>query len=153
MIQEIGEGRFNPAYMRKNPQEDDILLHYEYNKVMLIKEGDGYRLPAFRDLKGEEDAVESVSYLFSIDSKGYYLADTFQMPEFGGFVMEGLQIFRSFEPMEDGFAGITGSQIYRWRESRRFCGCCGGKWLRERKSVPWYALRAAIQNIPRSVRQ
>lgn len=38
MIQEIGEGRFNPAYMRKNPQEDDILLHYEYNKVMLIKE-------------------------------------------------------------------------------------------------------------------
>lgn len=153
MIQEIGEGRFNPAYMRKNPQEDDILLHYEYNKVMLIKEGDRYRLPAFRDLKGEEDAVESVSYLFSIDSKGYYLADTFQMPEFGGFVMEGLQIFRSFEPMEDGFAGITGSQIYRWRESRRFCGCCGGKWLRERKSVPWYALRAAIQNIPRSVRQ
>ena len=123
MIQEIGEGRFNPAYMRKNPQEDDILLHYEYNKVMLIKEGDRYRLPAFRDLKGEEDAVESVSYLFSIDSKGYYLADTFQMPEFGGFVMEGLQIFRSFEPMEDGFAGITGSQIYRWRESRRFCGC------------------------------
>ena len=127
MIQEIGEGRFNPAYMRKNPQEDDILLHYEYNKVMLIKEGDRYRLPAFRDLKGEEDAVESVSYLFSIDSIGYYLADTFQMPEFGGFVMEGLQIFRSFEPMEDGFAGITGSQIYRWRESRRFCGCCGGK--------------------------
>ena len=99
MIQEIGEGRFNPVYMRKNPQEDDILLHYEYNKVMLIKEGDRYRLPAFRDLKGEEDAVESVSYLFSIDSKGYYLADTFQMPEFGGFVMEGLQIFRSFEPM------------------------------------------------------
>ena len=37
------------------------------------------------------------------------------------------------------------------------CGCCGEmtgeKWLRERKSVPWYALRAAIQNIPRSVRQ
>ena len=97
--------------------------------------------------------MESVSYLFSIDSKGYYLADTFQMPEFGGFVMEGLQIFRSFEPMEDGFAGITGSQIYRWRESRRFCGCVRGKWLRERKSVPWYALRAAIQNIPRSVRQ
>ena len=144
MIQEIGEGRFNPAYMRKNPQEDDILLHYEYNKVMLIKEGDRYRLPAFRDLKGEEDAVESVSYLFSIDSKGYYLADTFQMPEFGGFVMEGLQIFRSFEPMEDGFAG---------ERAAGFAAAAGERWLRERKSVPWYALRAAIQNIPRSVRQ
>ena len=51
MIQEIGEGRFNPAYMRKNPQEDDILLHYEYNKVMLIKEGDRYRLTALMVLK------------------------------------------------------------------------------------------------------
>ena len=129
MIQEIGEGRFNPAYMRKRPQEDDILLHYESNKVMLIKEGDGYRLPAFRDFKGGEDATKGVSYLFSIDTRGYYLADTFQMPETGSFVMEGLQIFRFFEPMEDGFAGITGSQIYRWRESRRFCGCCGGKMV------------------------
>lgn len=129
MIQEIGEGRFNPAYMRKRPQEDDILLHYESNKVMLIKEGDGYRLPAFRDLKGGEDTAKGVSYLFSIDTRGYYLADTFQMPETGSFVMEGLQIFRFFEPMEDGFAGITGSQIYRWRESRRFCGCCGGKMV------------------------
>ena len=129
MIQEIGEGRFNPAYMRKRPQEDDILLHYESNKVMLIKEGDGYRLPAFRDLKGGEDAAKGVSYLFSIDTRGYYLADTFQMPETGSFVMEGLQIFRFFEPMEDGFAGVTGSQIYRWRESRRFCGRCGGKMV------------------------
>ena len=127
MIQEIGEGRFNPAYMRKKPQEDDILLYYEYNKVMLLKEGDGYRLPSFRDLREEGDFSEHVSYLFSIDTRGYYLADEFKMPEFGGFVMEGMQIFRSFEPMEDGFAGITGSQIYRWRASRRFCGCCGGR--------------------------
>lgn len=127
MIQEIGEGRFDPAYIRKKPQEDDILLHYEYNKVMLIKEGDGFRLPSFKDLKDEGEFKEDVRYLFSIDARGYYLAENFKMPEFGGFVMEGLQIFRSFEPMEDGFAGITGSQIYRWRESRRFCGCCGGK--------------------------
>ena len=113
--------------MRKNPQEDDILLHYEYNKVMLIKEGDGYRLPAFRDLKGEEDAVESVSYLFSIDSKGYYLADTFQMPEFGGFVMEGLQIFRSFEPMEDGFAGIRGARFTVGERAAGFAAAAGEK--------------------------
>ncbi|MFR9027885.1 MAG: hypothetical protein ACLVIR_08485, partial [Clostridium sp.] len=62
MIQEIGEGRFNPAYMRKNPQEDDILLHYEYNKVMLIKEGDGFRLPSFKDLKDEGEFKEDARY-------------------------------------------------------------------------------------------
>ena len=79
MIQEIGEGRFNPAYMRKNPQEDDILLHYEYNKVMLIKEGNGQSLLSRpRGFKGEEDAVESVSYLFSIDSKGIICSRRFK---------------------------------------------------------------------------
>ena len=41
--------------------------------------------------------------------------------------MEGLHIFRDFAPMYQAYAGITGSQIYRWRQSRRFCGCCGTK--------------------------
>ena len=90
---------------------------------------------------------------FLLIPKGYYLADTFQMPEFGGFVMEGLQIFRSFEPMEDGFAGIRGARFTVGERAAGFAAAAGEKWLRERKSVPWYALRAAIQNIPRSVRQ
>lgn len=129
MIQEIGEGRFDPAYVRKRPKEDDILLHYEYNRVMLIKEGEGYRLPLFKDLKEEGDFEKNAYYLFAVDTRGYYLVDDLKIPEFGGFVMEGMQIFRAFEPMEDGFAGITGGQIYRWRESRRFCGCCGSKMI------------------------
>lgn len=47
------------------------------------------------------------------------------VPEFGGYVLEGMQIFRKFDPMYQGFAGITGGQIYRFRESRKYCGRCG----------------------------
>ena len=112
----------------KSRNSADYLLHYEYNKVMLLK---GKRrllrsLP-FRIFCSEEDCREKAYYLFSIGERGYYLVDDLKVPEFGSYRLEGMQIFRELEPGYQAFAGITGSQIYRWRESRRFCGCCGAK--------------------------
>lgn len=125
MIQDIKPHSYDPMYREREPGEEDFLLHYEYNKVMLLKEGDGWRIPVFRDLAEEGDFSGKAYYLFSIDGRGYYLVDEMQMPEFGGYVMEGLQVFRSFQPQHQAFAGITGSQIYRWRKSRSYCGVCG----------------------------
>lgn len=130
MIQDIAPHTYDPIYHKTSPKEEDYLLHYESNKVMLRKNGEELVLPAFRDLLGEEPMEELSArayYLFSIDGRSYFLVTDLSMPESGGFVMEGLPIFRTFMPMHQAFAGITGSQIYRWRQSRRFCGCCGGK--------------------------
>jgi len=126
MIQEIPY-KYDPAYKDKKPELTDYLLHYEYNKVMLLKEKEGYVIPTFQDLLSEEDCREKAYYLFSIGERGYYLVDDLKVPEFGSYRLEGMQIFRELEPGYQAFAGITGSQIYRWRESRRFCGCCGAK--------------------------
>ena len=126
MIQEIPY-KYDPAYKDKKPELTDSLLHYEYNKVMLLKEKEGYVIPTFQDLLSEEDCREKAYYLFSIGERGYYLVDDLKVPEFGSYRLEGMQIFRELEPGYQAFAGITGSQIYRWRESRRFCGCCGAK--------------------------
>lgn len=127
MIQDIAPRKYDPVYREKAPVEDDFVLHYELNKVMLLKEKGEYRLPIFRDLENEGDWKKDAYYLFSIDGRGYFLNSEGKMPEFGGWVMEGLHIFRDFAPMYQAYAGITGSQIYRWRQSRRFCGCCGTK--------------------------
>ena len=40
MIQEIPY-KYDPAYKDKKPELTDYLLHYEYNKVMLLKEKEG----------------------------------------------------------------------------------------------------------------
>ena len=127
MIQDIAPRKYDPVYREKAPVEDDFVLHYELNKVMLLKEKGEYRLPIFRDLENEGDWKKDAYYLFSIDGRGYFLNSEGKMPEFGGWVMEGLHIFRDFAPMYQAYAGITGSQIYQWRQSRRFCGCCGTK--------------------------
>ncbi len=126
MIQEIAPKTFDPAFRRQKPEDRDFLLHYEYNKVMLKKEGDRLLIPTVGELLEEAPEIAAkAEYLFSIDDRAYFGMPDMAVPEFGGYVMEGMQIFRKFDPMYQGFAGITGGQIYRFRESRKFCGRCG----------------------------
>lgn len=130
MIQDITPHTYNPAFMAREPQDRDYVLHYEYNKVMLLKQGEDLVIPAFEDLKEDhgwnpETLKEKAWYLFSIDDRAYFCVTDLAVPEFGDCSMELLTVFRSFEPMYQAFAGITGSQIYRWRQSRQFCGHCG----------------------------
>ena len=44
MIQDIAPHTYDPVFRRKKPEDRDYLLHYEYNKVMLIKSGRGSAL-------------------------------------------------------------------------------------------------------------
>ena len=133
MIQDIAPHTYDPAFRTREPEDRDYVLHYEYNKVMLRREGEGYVIPTFEELN--RDAQEEMDgkvcnnkkkavYLFAVDDRAYYYVENVKVPEFGGYVMEGLQIFRGLEPLYQAFAGITGSQIYRWMQSRRFCGRC-----------------------------
>lgn len=124
MIQDIAPHTYDPMFRTKEPEDMDYLLHYEYNKVMLLRQGEDTVIPTFKDLEKENVSGEA-QYLFSIDGRGYYSVSHMTVPEFGGFYMEPLTVFRNFEPLHQAFAGITGSQIYRWRQSRQFCGYCG----------------------------
>lgn len=126
MIQEIAPKTFDPAFRRQKPEDRDFLLHYEYNKVMLKREGERLLIPTVGELLEEAPEIAAkAEYLFSIDDRAYFGMPDMAVPEFGGYVMEGMQIFRKFDPMYQGFAGITGGQIYRFRESRKYCGRCG----------------------------
>lgn len=126
MIQDIAPHTYDPVFRNKEPEDRDYVLHYEYNKVMLMRQGDGMALPTFEDLKEDAGGIKSgAQYLFSIDDRAYYCVTDMDVPEFGGFNLEPLTVFRSLEPLHQAFAGITGSQLYRWRQSRQFCGHCG----------------------------
>ena len=45
MIQDIKPRSFDPSFCGRRPADEDYLLHYKYNKVMLKKEGDGFSIP------------------------------------------------------------------------------------------------------------
>ena len=39
MIQDIAPRVFDPVYREKKPEPDDYVLHYSFNKVMLLRQG------------------------------------------------------------------------------------------------------------------
>ena len=47
MIQDIAPHTYDPVFRNKEPEDRDYVLHYEYNKVMLMRQGDGMALPTF----------------------------------------------------------------------------------------------------------
>ncbi|MDF2523575.1 MAG: hypothetical protein K0R31_1216, partial [Clostridiales bacterium] len=42
-----------------------------------------------------------------------------------------MNIFQSITPKWIAFAGITGSQLYRFYRNRTYCGRCGNKMLKK----------------------
>ena len=74
MIQDIAPHTYDPVFRRKKPEDRDYLLHYEYNKVMLLKSEKGSAIPTFGELREEGDFSAQSQYLFSIDDRAYYLS-------------------------------------------------------------------------------
>ena len=83
-------------------------------------------------------------YLFSIDEIPYFMVrsaegdpalklaeeenqETFQEDGSGKFSFQGPAYFRIMQPEYQAFAAITAVQLFRWKESRKFCGCCGSR--------------------------
>ena len=95
---------------------------------MLIKDAltGEIRLPRFEDLEEDDENIyEKSYYVNAVDDEEFYLVDDMQVPEFGGFYMEGMQVLREFSPQYQAFATISASQVYRWMKSRKYCGYCG----------------------------
>lgn len=129
MIQEIYPKVFYPEFRNKKATDKkSFVLHFEYNKVMLIKDAltGEIRLPRFEDLEEDDENIyEKSYYVNAVDDEEFYLVDDMQVPEFGGFYMEGMQVFREFSTQYQAFAAISASQVYRWMKSRKYCGYCG----------------------------
>ena len=129
MIQEIYPKVFYPEFRNKKAtNKKSFVLHFEYNKVMLIKDAltGEIRLPRFEDLEDDDENIyEKSYYVNAVDDEEFYLVDDIQVPEFGGFYMEGMQVLREFSPQYQAFATISASQVYRWMKSRKYCGYCG----------------------------
>lgn len=134
MIQEIYPKVFYPEYRRKKATKENnkksFVLHFEYNKIMLIKDAltGQVSIPRFENLEEEDENIyEKSYYINSVDDEEFYLVEDMNIPEFGGFYLEGIHALREFEPRYQAFASVSASQVYRWLQSRKYCGYCGTK--------------------------
>lgn len=127
MIQDIGAHTFDLSYRQPAAGDEDYMLYIKNNRTFLRKgKGENYEIPRFADFPMEKECLKNGAYyLFSIDGTGYYYVKEMKQEEPDCYEFCPTSAFRKMVPGYQAFAGITATQIYRFRESRRFCGRCG----------------------------
>lgn len=150
MIQDIVPHQYNNAYRPEAPGPECIALYYEEGRCLVNISRDGLRFPTFAELSRlNPEIYEDYTYLFSIDEEKYYLVTELNLEPLSGFTMENTEIFRREQPQYRSFAGITGYQLYRWYESRRFCGKCGSRTKQDAKERMLYCEKCGNMEFPK----
>ena len=126
MIQDLGSHCYHNEYHPVPPKAGDCILLFQGRKVLVKVTEDTFSFPDFQ-YAGEyyPQIYTSYTYLFSIDQTNYYLIRDESLTLLSGYTMEDIIIFRNLGPQVNGFALITGYQLYNWYETRKFCGKCG----------------------------
>ncbi|MCF0146083.1 MAG: NAD(+) diphosphatase [Eubacterium sp.] len=127
MIQDIYPKTYHNEYEHKKPDEDAAILIYQGQRCLMHVDRDGEVLfPEKRECQGKL----YYTYLFRIDDEEYYLGRYLSEKEVEpllkkGFKWEDIREFRTGEPRDRCFAGVTGFQLGDWYRRHIYCGSCG----------------------------
>lgn len=150
MIQDIFPKVYHNEYQDLAPDENDFILIFHKNTVLVRFQDEKLRYPALKELAGFS---LSYHYLFSIDDYKYFLAyfgddcnanaeahACYDMPVISieGYSYENVTIFRTADSKHTAFAGITGHHLFNWYQSNQFCGRCSHKMVPDHKERMLY---------------
>lgn len=119
MIQDIGEGIFSNAFSVASVCEGDFLFCYQGEDILLKNFNGTYELPVYGELTAK------CHHIFSLEGKGCFLSEEILEPSACFSYVNANAIARAASDKKLAFSVITGLQLYRWEQSRKFCGCCG----------------------------
>lgn len=149
MIQDIGSSRFDITFENYRPEKTDYVLRFDQDgRIWVDCSGDCLVFP-----KGyEEEDVDRIVYLFSVDEVRYFLLlnhDEIRYKEcsdkknadlkitdkdnsdeselYNGFLYKGLRELRRTCCNVDNLIVFTAYHLWRWYMDHHFCGRCGGK--------------------------
>lgn len=150
MIQNIEPHEYRNEYRPQPPEDDSILLYYEGRKILIRTEDDEIAFLTFGEAKKYSSEIwENYTYLFSIDGQRYYLANGIDPDNFPEYHLEDKQYFRSARPKYRQFAAVTGWQLYRWYQSRRYCGRCGELMIQDEKERMMRCPQCGLMEFPK----
>lgn len=133
MIQDIEPHKYDSTYRKFEVLNDDYIVAFNENKVILIKDNDEKRIPKYRDVIGILGGLDSLTYMFTIDEKRFFLALNACFKESEMFLKDSIQAFRTMAPQWMAFAGFTSYHLYMWYDSNRYCGRCGSSMKHSEK--------------------
>jgi len=124
MLHEISPSLFDNKYFNYNEiVDDDYLLCYRDNEVLLKKSGDEYEIPRKSDFA---ENIEAPVYLFSINSNHCFGISESQVNH-DSFEFHDIFILRNLKNKELAWMGSVGHQLMTWYTNNQYCGRCGTK--------------------------
>lgn len=124
MINEINQELLNKKYIHDlKPCDEDFLLCYRDNQVLLKESGDDYELPRRNDFM---EPGGSPVYLFSISSSHYFgIFDS--LKSHPSFEFHDIFVLRTLKNKELAWLGALGHQLMVWHHNHQYCGRCGSR--------------------------
>jgi NAD+ diphosphatase len=128
MIHQIFPHRFNNQFIiTKDIRDDDFILHYNGNTLLLKKNDDGFEIPRKKDIGISNTTVSH--FLFTLDDVPCFLIWDCPKIDDSQFIYKEINFFRTFKRKEISWASIVGLQLMNWYSQNKFCGKCGSHTL------------------------
>lgn len=127
MIQEILPHHFDNHFLAdKRVENNDFILHFKDNTLLMKIEGESFKLPQQSDFRNITDSSD-VTFLFTLNHvSGFILWDEAQTNE-GQFEYKEISFFRTIPQKEIGWISVVGLHLRNWYIEHRFCGKCGAR--------------------------
>ena len=127
MIQDIHPHRFNNRYFADQIiGENDFILHYQANTLLLGTNGEEFRIPQKKDLPEISDQTEHI-FLFTLnDVSCFLICDNLSVTDVR-FIYKEISFFRTTNQREIAWVSIVGFHLKNWYLQNKFCGKCGSK--------------------------
>lgn len=127
MVQDIAPKILHIEYVTKEPNENDRMILFSGNEVLLKKSDEKWVLPEKKDIEDGQDC----QYLFCIDECNYFLLMDFRekkkAKEYNivnaDFIK--MHVVRAEAEKELCFVLYTAYHLYQWYWDNRYCGRCG----------------------------
>lgn len=127
MIQDIFPHHFDNHYIpHQTISDNDYILHFKDNKLMIKVSGEKAELPRKRELPEIYRKVDA-TFLFTIDNTSCFIVWDNITDHAGTFTYREMQFFRTVPQPEMAWISLVGFHLHHWYLEHAYCGKCGTK--------------------------
>ncbi len=125
MIQDISPHRFNNHYQaNKKIEENNFILHYNGNSLLLKINGAELEIPRKKDFPEITDETENI-FLFTFNEVPCFLIGANLKEEKPNFIYKKISFYRTTPQQEIAWISMVGLHLMNWYSQNKFCGKCG----------------------------
>lgn len=126
MLHDIEPHIFNNRFVENAAEgENDYILHYKNNAILLLGNETGHSIPRRCDFKGSIDTTQTM-YVFTLNGQNCFL-----LRDYDGnnecFTYHDHAFLRTMPCKEFAYIGAVGIHIANWVSDNAYCSRCGSK--------------------------